>query len=221
MGKDKRMTLPNKKKLRNLVQYKDLTDEEFEEVWEEMVEEIELSPEELERRVEEKLEELGVDYDMADMKINDMAQLRSLALAQIQLDDLEEVAWRYRQKTSYESVQILDKINRILSSLRDDISKISADLQLTRKIRKQSKESSVIDAIEDLRSKAHKFYKQRMLYVFCPECKMLLATLWLMYADEESNELHVKCVRCGHKLVQPLAPLYDSENKNLEDVLIP
>jgi len=221
MGKE-RMVLPNKTKIRNLVQYKDLTDEKFDEVWDDMVLEYELSPEILEERVKEKLDELAEDYDMEDMKINDMAQLRSLALAQIQLDDLEEVAWTIRSKgTDYNSVQVLEKVNRIISTLRDDISKISADLQLTRKIRKQSKESSVIDTINDLRSKARKFYRQKMLYVFCPECKMLLSTLWLNYSSEEYNKLQLKCGRCGYKFTQDLAPLYETDNKNLEDIVLP
>ena len=150
-----------------------------------------------------------------------MGQLRSRALAQIQLDDLEQTAFVVRQKTDSTSVQILEKINRILSGLRDDISKISADLQLTRKIRKQSKESSIIDAINDLRSKARNFYQERMLYVFCPECRMLLSTLWLNYSSEEYNKLQLKCKRCKHKFTQDLAPLYKTDNRNVEDVTIP
>ncbi len=218
---EKRLVLPNKKKIRNLVQYRDMTDKDFDKVWEEMILEIEVSPEMLEARVKEKLDELAIDYDMEDMKINDMGQLRSLALAQIQLDDLEQTAWIVRQKTDSTSVQILEKINRILSGLRDDISKISSDLQLTRKIRKQSKESSIIDAINDLRGKARQFYRERMLYVFCPECKMLLATLWLNYSSEEYNKLQLTCKRCKHKFTQDLAPLYKTDNKNIEDVVIP
>lgn len=220
MGKE-RMVLPNKKKIRNLVQYRDMTDDEFDKVWGEMILETSVSPEMLEARVKEKLDDLAIDYDMEDMKINDMEQLRSLALAQIQLDDLEQTAWVVRQNTDSTSVQILEKINRILSGLRDDISKISSDLQLTRKIRKQSKESSVIDAINDLRGKARQFYRERMLYVFCPECKMLLATLWLNYSSEEYNKLQLKCVRCKHKFTQDLAPLYKTDNKNIDDIVIP
>lgn len=220
MGKE-RMVLPNKAKIRNLVQYRDMTDEEFDEVWGTMIQEIELSPDILEEKVKEKLDELAIDYDMEDMKINDMAQLRSLALATIQLDDLELTAWTLRQDTNTTSVQMLEKINRILSGLRDDISKISSDLQLTRKIRKQSKESSIIDAINDLRGKARKFYRERMLYVFCPECKMLLATLWLNYSSEEYNQLQLKCKRCNNKFTQDLAPLYKMDNRNVEDVVIP
>lgn len=217
-----RMTLPNKAKLRNLMQYKDMSDEEFEEAMGTLKEEYEISPEALEEQIQIKWEELEKDYDLSDMKANDVAQIRSLILAQLQLEELERVAFALRKDASdATTVQVLDKINGITTRLVKNISDISSDLQITRKIRKQSKEASVIDAINDLKVKAKKFYNQRMLYVFCPECRMLLSTVWLNYNEEEHNSLHLKCNRCGNEFDQPLAPLYLSDNKNLEDVLIP
>lgn len=220
MGKE-RMTLPNKAKIRNLKQYKDLTEEEFDEVWREREEALNISPEMLEVRVEEGLAELAEDYDMDDMKSNDMIQIRALVLAQIQLEDLEKTAFSQRQSVDSQSVQILEKVNRILGGLRKDISDISNDLQLTRKIRKQSKEASVIHALNDLKSKAHKFYKERMLYVFCPECKMLLSTIWLNYSGESKNSIELKCNRCEHVFTQELLPLYGTDNKNVDDIILP
>lgn len=216
------MVLPNKKKIRNLAQYKDMSDEEFEEAWEELVLDYEMSPEELERQIKEKLEELSQDYDMSDMKANDRLQIRALIMAMIQLEDLEQRAFAIRSEDhlSYENVQILDRLNKIMGGLRDDITKISNDLEFTRTIRKQSKEASVIQAIDDLREKARRFYKQRMLYIFCPECKMLLSTVWLNYSDEK-NILKLKCGRCGHKFEQELISLYKTDNKNLDDVTLP
>lgn len=219
MGKE-RMTLPNKAKIRNLKQYKDLTDEDFEEMWLEREKALNISPEALEKRVEETLVNLADDYDMDDMKSNDMIQIRAMVLAQIQLADLEQTAFSLRQDVDSQSVQILEKVNRILGGLRRDISEISNDLQLTRKIRKQSKEASIIHALNDLKSKAHKFYKERMLYIFCKECKMLLATVWLAYPDTE-NYITVTCDRCKHELKQELSMLYETDNKNLEDVILP
>ena len=219
MGEE-RMTLPNKAKVRNLKQYQDLTDEEFDQMWTEREEALNISPESLEGRVKDTLTDLSNDYDMDDMKSNDMIQIRALALAQIQLEDLEQTAFSLRQNVDHQSVQILEKVNRILGGLRKDISEISNDLQLTRKIRKQSKEANVIEALNDLKEKAYKFYKEKMLYVFCPECKMLLATVWLQYTDDKSH-LIVTCDRCGHELKQELSVLYETDNKNVEDVVLP
>jgi hypothetical protein len=219
MGKE-RLVLPNKAKMRNLKQYKDLTDEDFDDVWEDREVALAISPEVLEKQIKEKIAELSNDYDMDDMKSNDKISIRALVLAQIQLEDLEQVAFSLRQEVDNQSIQVLEKVNKILTALRNDISSISNDLQLTRKVRKQSREASVIDALADLKAKARKFYKQKMLYVFCPECKMLLGTIWLQYSDEETI-LTLKCKRCGKELKQELTKLYETDNKNLDDVVIP
>jgi hypothetical protein len=219
VGKE-RLTLPNKAKIRNLKQYKDLTDEEFKEMWKEREDALNISPEVLENRVEDTLDNLAEDYDMEDMKSNDMIQIRAMILAQIQLEDLEQSAFSLRQNVDHQSVQILEKVNRILGGLRRDISEISNDLQLTRKIRKQSKEASIVHALSDLKAKAHKFYEQRMLYIFCPECTMLLSTVWLNYVDRESF-LTLTCDKCKHELKQELSMLYKTDNKNVEGVVLP
>lgn len=221
MGSE-RMVLPNKAKLRNLKQYQGMSDEEFEEAINELQEDYDVSPERLEEKIKEKQNELAKDYDLSDMKANDLAQLRSMILAMIQLDELELTAFGLRKDADdAQTIQILDKISGIQNRLIKNISDISEDLQLTRKIRKQSKEASVIDAINDLKEKARIFYKQKMLYIFCTECKMLLSTLWLNYPDSQVNNIKLKCERCNHVEEIELAPLYETDNKNLDDVVIP
>ena len=220
MGKE-RMTLPSKAKLRNLVQYRDMTDEEFEAALDIATDAYEVSPELLQEKLDEKLEELGKDYDLTDMKANDLSQLRSLLLSQLQLEELDLTAFALRKDADDPViVQVLDKISGIQTRLVKNISDISGDLQLTRKIRKMSKEASVVNAIEDLREKARIFYKERMLYIFCPECKMLLSTVWLNYPDAH-NILHCTCERCGEKFDVKLSTLYETDNKNLENVVVP
>jgi hypothetical protein len=213
-----RGVLPDKRKIRNLKQYRDISDEEFEEKFSDVLSSA-TTMRGLEERIEKKLEDMAQDYDMEDMKVNDKVQLRALAQAEIQLEDLETTAYVLRQEIADTNVLVLEKVNNIMSKLRSDISMISNDLQLTRRIRKQSKEASVISYIDTLREKARKFYKQKMLYVFCPECRMLLATTWLMYPDS-NNSLKTKCGQCGHAFTLDLAPLYETENRNLKDVEI-
>jgi len=214
-----RGVLPDKRKIRNLKQYQDMSDSEFEEQFSESVASTS-SIRELSERIDAKLVLMGEDYDMDDMKSNDKIQLRALAQAEIQLEDLENVAYTLRQDIQIDNVLVLEKVNNIMSKLRNDISMIQEDLQLTRKIRKESKEASVISYIDTLREKAKKFYKEKMLYIFCPECRMLLATIWLHYKDADSSvKLH--CKHCNKDVKVSLVPLYDSGNRNLEDVTLP
>jgi len=216
-----RAVLPDKRKIRNLKQYRDLTDEEFDELYtEEILASVSQHEEDLEDLVQSKLSELAEDYDMSDMKVNDRLQLRAMTLAEIQLEDLEKAVYVIRQDITRDNVIVIEKLNNVMAKLRSDISSISDDLQLTRHIRKRSKETSMITHLADLKVKAKKFAKERMLYIFCPECRMLLATTWLMYPDN-NNKMKLDCKRCGHKWTQDLAGLYKTDNKNLEDVVIP
>jgi len=223
MGKQ-RTGVQSRARLRNLIQYRELSDEEFEAKYQEVLEEsaldVELEQKELEDRIEEHLVSLGQDYDLDDMKANDRLQLRALAMAEIQLSDLEKITYSIRQDVSPTSIMMIEKLNNTMSKLRSDISDISDDLQLTRRIRKQSSEASVISYLDDLRSKARKFYRERMLYIFCPKCKRLLSTIWLLYS-EENNQIVLRCSNCEHRFNQELSSLYQMDNKNLEDVIIP
>jgi hypothetical protein len=218
-----RLSIPNKKKLRNLGQFKDMSDEEFDIYYKEkyLDENLLDFSNELEEEIARRRKLLEEDYDFEDMKANDLVQLRSLILAMIQLEDLELEAHELRQDVASNNILILDKINRMMSALRSDISDISEDLQLTRKIRAKSKDVSLAKKWEDLRARASEFYKKKMLYVFCEECRTLLATVWLIYPDEESNILKLKCNKCGNTFNQELSVLYEQKHSNLDDILIP
>jgi len=227
----KRKFTPTKDRIRNLKQYKDLSEDEFDKTYEALFVDrdyqeptldydlVDLEREQKER-VQARLDKLGEDYDLSDMKSNDMMQLESLAQAMIQLEDLEKVVYKRRLDINDDNVFTLEKLNKVLSDLRADVSKISTDLQLTKKIRNQSKDVSIAKRWDELTRKAYEFYKQKMLYIFCPQCKMLLATIWLQYPNNTGTAISLHCERCGNIFNQSLAGLYETGNKNLEDVRI-
>jgi len=219
----KRFYIPNKARSRNLVQNQGLTDEEFDEMWRTTHEDSEDDTEilaELKERIKEKLDELDKDYDFSDMKANDMMQLESLVLAMLQLDDIEKEVYKKRNDLTDSNILALEKLNKILSQLRADISTISTDLQLTKKIRNKNKDISIVQRWEELSKKASEFYKQKMLYIFCPDCRTLLSTIWLLYTDNKKNKISLYCERCKTYHEIYLHELYDTGNKNLPDVVI-
>jgi len=222
--KHQRAASPSKKRIRNLVQYRDLTDEEFDAAYEadflQSASES-LTSEELEEQIQNKLDALSEDYDMSDMKVNDRQQIRALILAEIQLEELEQAVYQLRKDISPDTILIIEKVNGIMSRLRADISNISEDLQLTRSIRKNSQETSVINYLDELKEKARKFYKEKMLYIFCTECKNLLATIWLHYPDNDINEIELKCEKCNKITKVKTHQLYNTKNKNTVDVMVP
>jgi hypothetical protein len=194
-GKRNRVT--DARQLRNLKQYKDLTDEEFEELYTDKA--LNLHPSmEFEKRIERKIKEFEKDYDLGDLKINDRETLRALTQAIISLEDYEQGLYKMRGSEdgiSQENVYLFEKLSKVMSDLRSDISLLQTDLKITRKIRKSDQETSFVTYLEHLKEQARKFYESRMLYIFCPKCKTLLGTIWCLYPEEKKNKVKLICNR--------------------------
>src|SRR5688572_9673236 len=96
-----------KKQMRNLAQYKHMTDEEFNDFWEanvaeDLEEDVNLDDIDFGDRAEryaKKLEEFSNDYDIDDLKINDKEALIALINAIIALEDHELIIHEKRTKS--------------------------------------------------------------------------------------------------------------------------
>lgn len=217
-----RFKLPNKHSYRNLAQYQNLTDGEFDEMWEIKMQGIQLN-ESFELRIQNTIDKFSVDYALDDLNSNDLMTLRALAQAFITLEDYELEAYNIRtgEGLGIENIALVDKITKASSDLRSDISRLQGDLNITRKVRKADKEQSVIAAIEDLKIKAKEFYRQKMNYVFCPKCHMLLGTIWVLYTESTKNKATFVCERplpdgkpCRHKFTVSIKELVENEGTN-------
>jgi len=222
---EKRLTIPNRTKMRNLIQYRNLTDEEFDDKYAKVV--LNVSPSmEFEKRIIKKLSEFEKDYDLNDLKINDMDTLRALVQAQISLEDYEQVLYKERSKeVSLDNIVMIDKIQKVMSDLRSDISSFQNDLKITRKFRKSDQETSVISFIESLKAKAKKFQESRNMWIFCSECHMLISTVWALYPSESKNKLRFVCNRptetgvCGHVETVTTKELFENGGSNHPELM--
>ena len=149
------------------------------------------------------------DYDLSDMKINDRDALRALIQAQLTLEAFEQQSFALRSSgVNTTDLIFLEKLHKVMSEIRADISKLQTDLSITRKIRKSDQDVTTIAYISGLTEKAKKYYNKKMSYIFCPKCNMLLATLWSLYPEEERNKISLVCGRvlpdgttCGEKII--------------------
>jgi hypothetical protein len=181
--------------------------------------------EEIERRIEEKTSELAKDYDLSDLNSNDRMVLRALVQTLISLEDYETMAYQMRNQEQLD-IETVEKLNRVLSSLRSDVSKLQDDLKITRKVRQNDKEESMLAMIDSTLKKAKEFYESRMAYVFCPTCNMLLATLWVINPKEKKNKITLYCTRplengdiCGTTVNVGTKELYDKRGTNNTEVM--
>jgi hypothetical protein len=213
------------KRMRNLAQYKNLSDDEFTAVMENRSLTMGKSKD-FEERIVNKLNEFEKDYDLSDMKINDMDSLRALIQMQITLEDYEQFQYTLRsQGISENTIFTLEKLQKAMSDIRTDISKIQNDLNITRKVRKSDQDVSVLAYITSLKDKAKRFYESKMSYIFCPKCNMLLGTIWTMYPDNERNKIALVCGRvlpdgskCGEKVVIGTKDLLNSRGTNKKEI---
>jgi hypothetical protein len=222
-----RNTQSDKIKMRNLYQYRNMSDEDFDQIWEKKI--VGAMPSsEFESRISRKLDEFAQDYDLSEMKVNDNASLRALIQAIIALEDYEQILFRMRssgEDIGSADINIIDKISKIMSDLRGDIGRLQDDLQIKRKVRNQDKESSVINYIDSLKIKAKQFVESRSMLIVCDKCNMLLASLWCLY-PEEDNKLVLHCHRklengeeCGAKITISTKELMKTKGTNKIEVL--
>jgi len=170
------------------------------------------------------LEQFEEDYDLSDMNANDALALDNLARIFVRLE-------KYESKLDDDiDVAMIDKLTRITERLRNDASKIQTDLGITRRQRKSEKEADLPTFIEDIKQRATSMLLERLSYVYCPKCHMLLANVWFLYPDEEDNVLRLRCVRavddtdkeCDTTFTVTSKELKANRNKNPgnEEVLI-
>jgi len=183
------------KRQRNLPQYKSLTDDDFLEIM--LRKETDAAPSaEFEKRIAIKMRLFERDYDISDLKINDLETLRALIQAMISLEDYEQLWFKTRQEgIDLDDATKIEKVNRVMSDLRGSISNLQDDLKITRKIRKSDQETSLINYIESLKEKAKKFHEAREAYIYCPKCHELLCTAWFLYPELKSNKIELTCKR--------------------------
>jgi hypothetical protein len=161
------------------------------------------------------------------MKINDHEALRALVQAQISLEDYEQYVYKARQEGmgDFDNILKIDKITKIMSDLRADISKLQDDLKITRKIRKSDQETSLLNYIDSLKEKARKFHELKENYIFCPECNMLLGTIWTLYPNQ-NNKIELVCKRpldnggvCNNVVKVTTKQMLENKGTNKKEIL--
>lgn len=209
------MAQTNKKRLRNLAQYRHLSDEEFDQIWDDYKSQ-ESSPD-IEQKIQETMQRFSEDYDLSDMNANDRLALRELAKIFILLDDLYEIE---RKAIENGEMMKISAISKIRKDLIDGSSKIQADLNITRKSRQTDVGESLDTYLPSILKKARNFLSQRLSYIYCPQCRMLTANTW--FADwEQNNTVTITCPRqeCGHVFSVSSKMLAENKNKNVDNVL--
>lgn len=170
--------------LRNLPQYKGLSDEEI----------LRRVEDKLDIKIENRMKDLEEDYDLSDMKLNDIIAIERWVTITIRLEeaekDLEE-----RIKNGDLSTQEALKEEQRLSTMRRDMLELQRSLGIDRAKRRDVNEDDPRLLFEDIRQRAKKFLEERLCYVKCHKCGMVLVTVHFTYPNTD-NKLTLVCERC-------------------------
>lgn len=217
----------NRNSLRNLPQYRELTDEEFDAKF--PVEEVKFVPrdDQTEEKITKLLKDFEENYDLTEMLPNDMVILKNLAHAMVSLDEYQNTLTQIRRSgVSEANISLVDTLSRVCTGLRTDISRMQDDLKITRKTRKTEKVESVMQEVDNVIQKGRKFYQEKMLYIFCDHCGILLGTIWSLYKDTKNDTLVLECRHkredgtiCGNKQKVNLTEIRNSGGSNRLDLM--
>lgn len=155
------------------------------------------------------------EYDTEDLAVNDRIMLDELSTAMAQLELLNMELNTLLQESPIDTRRVTE-VNKAISVIRTDISKIQDDLRITRKTRKEKTES-IPEFIHDLKTRAAKFLSERLSYIYCPSCNTLVATIWLLDYNSSSKFLLV-CPTCNNDFIINASQL-DQRTNNRERVV--
>lgn len=207
------MAVKNKSKMRNLVQYRNMSDEEFNSVWETYSNKPEVD---VDSRTEKIMTDLSLNYDLRDMNVNDTLALRELAKTFVLLDDIGLM-----EQSAFEDGELskLSTLSKIKKEYLENVSKLQNDLNIARKNR-QGDVEALESYLPSILKKAKNFLDARLAYIYCPECHMLVANAWFNNWNLE-NKIELTCPReeCNHRFDVTSQYLAANRNKNVEGVL--
>lgn len=209
------MAKVHKNSLKNLPQYRDMADEDFEQAWEKYNMVVEDSDSDAE--IEAIMEKVSQDFELRDMLINDTILLREMAKELVFLDKVGKVERQLLDDGAFAQLRAFSSIKK---EHFDNVSRIQEDLNIKRKQRQNDTGDTLDMYLPSILKKAKTFYEQRLAYIYCPKCKMLCGNAW--FTDwKVYNQIHMTCPRegCEHKFQVTSEYLSEHGNKNVEGVL--
>ena len=218
--------LPTKyARYRGLSQYRDMTEDDFLRAMQELYERNVLIENETkfqleyEQKIQDFLDKLARDYDLSDMNENDRVALRHMAQLSLSIETLER-KMSLALAAGELDVNQIQKLTNALDTMRNSLMKVQSELNISRKERLGGAKETVDKRFQDILRRAKKLYDLRTAKIFCPKCRMLLATVWVQDWNID-NTCTFTCPRpeCKHQFTVSTKYLRTHGMKNVEDMV--
>ncbi len=164
-----------------------------------MANEIVEIPEKLsfEERFRLKLAEYSKAFRIEDLNdANDRSTLEIMLRTELMIEDLQE---QIRDLMGDNIVDNASNIKKLADLLRDStttITNLQKTLSIDRKTRKTEETASVADYIRALKRDAKEFMDQRIVRVYCPDCKIMVGRIYPVH-DHTAFLCSFQCSQCN------------------------
>lgn len=194
------------KSMRNLLPYKNKTDEELKEILRRKAEVKKSKPstsKKYEERFAEKFDQLSAEYAVDMNNSNDLETVKVLVDLSIQIEDISRDIREIQDQASKnkDDYMALDKLGDIQRKSLSAYKDLQESLGISRKVRKEKQTDDIPKFVENLLDKAETFWEASTTAVECPTCKIELARLWINFPKLSNDiQLSLQCFRCEEKV---------------------
>lgn len=149
-------------------------------------------------RLKNKRLEYAQKYDIDDLTSgNDRANLDALLRNEIILEDLQAALQEKVEEGAANNIAEIKKLNDGIRDLINTNLSLERALGIDRAARKKEvNDQSPAEYIKSLKQQAKEFLEQRLIKVYCEECKVLVMR-FLPVHEHTKFKVECKCSQCG------------------------
>jgi predicted nucleic-acid-binding protein len=152
------------------------------------------------KRFDEILQEYGQKYDIETLDSpNDRANLTMLINNQVIIERLQAELLEVTEESAVENIDEVKQIGNAMRDLVERSLQIERALALDRKTRKSENSDSLATYLTDLKVTAQNFLEKRLIKLYCPDCKVLVAR-FSPVMDHTAFHFECQCSQCNKRI---------------------
>jgi hypothetical protein len=151
-------------------------------------------------RFEQILDDYRSKYDLETLNSpNDRANLDMLINNQVIVERLQSELLAVTEDGALDNIEAIQKMGNAMRDLIERNLQIERALALDRKTRKSEASDSIGAYITNLKITAQNFLEKRLIKVYCPDCKILLARFSPVH-EHTAFHFESQCSQCGKRI---------------------
>lgn len=152
------------------------------------------------QKLQEKLDAYGRAFRVEDLNdANDKTTLLILLRTELMIEDLQVQIQQLMMDGAAENAGDIKKLADLLRDATTSITNLQRVLAIDRKTRRDAETVSVADYIRTLKANAAEFLKDRLITVYCPDCKIMVGRVYPVH-EHTAFVAGFTCSQCQNVL---------------------